>query len=101
MRARIAASLLVIFILALAGWGAHKLGGAATLEAKPDTPIPSAAVKRGDIEFTVSAKGELQGGNSEMLSASMAGGGSLALTFPSRLRRPREGRGCRRAVRSD
>ena len=65
----------------MAGWGARKLGGAATQEAKPDTPIPSAAVKRGDIEFTVSAKGELQGGNSEMLSAPMAGGGSLALTF--------------------
>ena len=30
MRARIAASFLAIVILALAGWGARKLGGAAT-----------------------------------------------------------------------
>ncbi len=101
MRARIAASFLAIVILALAGWGARKLGGAATPEAKPDTPIPSAAVKRGDIEFTVSAKGELQGGNSEMLSAPMAGGGLPRPDIPPRFRRACEGRRCRRAVRYD
>lgn len=81
MRTRIIASFLTIVTLALAGWGARKLYGTATRESKLDTSIPSAAVKRGDVAFTVSAKGELQGGNSEMLAAPMAGGGTLALTF--------------------
>ena len=40
---------------------------------------PTAAVKRGDVPFTVSAKGELQGGNSEMLTAPMTGGGAMSL----------------------
>jgi HlyD family secretion protein len=81
MRTRIVASCLPILTLALAGWGARVLYGTAARESKPDVSIPSAAVRRGDVAFTVSAKGELQGGNSEMLTAPMAGGGSLALTF--------------------
>ena len=34
-----------------------------------DTTIPTTAVKRSDLTLTVSARGELRGGNSEMLSA--------------------------------
>jgi multidrug efflux pump subunit AcrA (membrane-fusion protein) len=37
-------------------------------------------VKRGDVTFTVAAKGELQGGNTEMLTAPMTGGGPVAIT---------------------
>ena len=37
--------------------------------------------KRGDVTITVTAKGELPGGNSEMLSAPMTGGGDMAITF--------------------
>ena len=78
---------IVVAALALALWGAHKVyatrvyatSGAETTNS--DTLVPSAAVKRGDVAFTVSAKGELQGGNSEMLSAPMAGGGALSITF--------------------
>jgi multidrug efflux pump subunit AcrA (membrane-fusion protein) len=33
------------------------------------------------VTFTINAKGELQGGNSEMLSAPMTGGGPVAITF--------------------
>ncbi len=40
-------------------------------------------MKRGDVAFNVSAKGELQGGNSEMLTAPMAGGNGLSLTYLS------------------
>jgi multidrug efflux pump subunit AcrA (membrane-fusion protein) len=69
--------------LALVGWGAFKLSDTGLMPAATDADpaLPMAAVKRGDVEFTVAAKGELQGGNSEMLTAPMAGGGALAITF--------------------
>lgn len=48
---------------------------------KPDpTPLPSTRVRTGDVTFTVTADGALQGGNSRMLTAPMAGGGTLTLT---------------------
>jgi hypothetical protein len=37
-------------------------------------------VKRGDVTFSISAKGELQGGKSMMLGAPMAGGIQLVIT---------------------
>jgi HlyD family secretion protein len=43
--------------------------------------LPSTVVKRGDVTFTITAKGELQGGNSEMLPAPMTGGGPVVITF--------------------
>ena len=46
----------------------------------PATTLPATHVKRGDVVFTVAAKGELQGGNTEMLSAPMTGGGPLVIT---------------------
>ena len=51
------------------------------LPADSDVPaVPSTTVKRGDIVVTVTAKGELQGGNSEVLTAPAAGGGDVAIT---------------------
>ena len=51
------------------------------LPAETDVPeVPSTTVKRGDIVVTVTAKGELQGGNSEVLTAPSAGGGDVAIT---------------------
>jgi biotin carboxyl carrier protein len=44
------------------------------------TPLPSTRVRTGDVTFTVTANGALQGGNSRMLTAPMAGGGTLTLT---------------------
>lgn len=46
---------------------------------------PSTKVRRGEVVFTVSAKGAFQGGNSKMLVAPMTGGNQLALT---ELRKP-------------
>ena len=46
--------------------------------------MPMTAVKRGDVEFTITARGELQGGNSEMLIAPMTGGRDMAITFLKR-----------------
>jgi len=44
-------------------------------------PIPVARVRRGDVTFTVHARGELRGGNSESLTAPMTGGGEIHITF--------------------
>jgi multidrug efflux pump subunit AcrA (membrane-fusion protein) len=45
---------------------------------KPDQPVTK--VKRGNVTITVSARGELQGGNSEMLVAPMVASDSLTIT---------------------
>lgn len=42
--------------------------------------IPTTKVKRGDVTITVTARGELQGGNSEMLVAPMTGGNDMIVT---------------------
>jgi multidrug efflux pump subunit AcrA (membrane-fusion protein) len=82
MRGKILSGVVVLIVVAIGGWGALKLYGTArSAPVGSDGSIPTAAVRQGDVSFTVSAKGELQGGDSEMLSAPMAGGGSLALTF--------------------
>ncbi len=43
--------------------------------------VPTTVIKRGDVRFEVNARGELQGGNSEMLTAPMSGGRELVLTY--------------------
>jgi HlyD family secretion protein len=51
------------------------------LPAETDVPeVPTTMVKKGDVVVTVTAKGELQGGNSEVLTAPAAGGGDVAIT---------------------
>jgi HlyD family secretion protein len=49
--------------------------------------IPTTQVKKGRVTIVVSARGELQGGNSEVLTAPMSGGGDMAITY---LREPGE-----------
>ena len=49
--------------------------------------VPTTRVRRGDVRFTVAARGELQGGNSEMLAAPMTGGRDMVITA---LREPGE-----------
>ncbi len=73
----------LVLLAALLGWAGANLFKAT---ASKDS-IPIAHVQRGDVEFTVSAKGEMQGGNSQMLTAPMVGGGELIIT---RLRQPGE-----------
>ena len=50
------------------------------INAAAAVPLPSTRVRTGDVTFTVTADGNLQGGNSRMLTAPMAGGGTLKLT---------------------
>ncbi len=63
---------------ALAGWGALRLYSKAPADTELDLPVTT--VKRGDVSFIVYAKGELQGGNTEMLSAPQVGGQALTIT---------------------
>lgn len=72
----------VLACAALVGWGGFKLYSTTT-SVKPmveASGIPTTTVKRGDVEFTITARGDLQGGNSEMLIAPMTGGREMAIT---------------------
>jgi HlyD family secretion protein len=80
--------LILVIVLAICGgvaWTAMKLVRAATTSSL--SQVPTTKVKRGQVVISVAARGELQGGNSEMLVAPMTGNDSLAITF---LREPGE-----------
>lgn len=82
--------LISLTLLALIGAGAYAAlhiskAAATTIAAKPD--LPTTRVKKGKVTITVSARGELQGGNSETLVAPMAGVDTLTIT---KLREPGE-----------
>ncbi len=67
-------------VLALLAGGIYR-GVVRALPSAASTPtIPTTVIRRGDLTLTVSARGELQGGNSEMLTAPMTGGSDMALT---------------------
>lgn len=70
----------VLLLLALAGWGAFRLYNTTASAVSAETPIPATTVKRGDVALTITAKGDLQGGNSETLFAPMVGSQALVLT---------------------
>lgn len=69
----------------LAGWGGLEIYRLGLSAGEPE--LPSTTVKRGDVRIAVTARGELQGGNTEMLNAPMIGAAELAVTF---LRSPGE-----------
>ena len=78
MKLRILLLILVLAVLGTVGWGSRRLIRAATATAAAE--VPTTRVKKGQVTVNVSARGELQGGNSEMLTAPMVGGGDLAIT---------------------
>jgi len=85
MKARIFLILAVLVVLGAIGWGGIRV---AKVAATPHTvELPTTRVKKGQVTITVAARGELVGGNSEMLTAPMVGGGDLAIT---QLREPGE-----------
>ena len=81
------ALLLVAVLIALAAGARSVPRLFETLNTVEAAPLPSTRVRTGDVTFTVTADGSLQGGNSRMLTAPMAGGGTLTLTD---LRKPGE-----------
>ena len=70
---------IVLVLLGLIGFGAWKMAPAVT-QAK-GIKVPATSVKRGDVEFMITARGELQGGNTQMLSVLMTGGQPAAITM--------------------
>ncbi len=72
-------------VLALLAWGGSRLVRA--MAPVSASRLPVTQVRRGDVVITVTAKGELSGGHTEMLSAPMTGGGDMAITY---LREPGE-----------
>ncbi|MGH9660072.1 MAG: efflux RND transporter periplasmic adaptor subunit [Bryobacteraceae bacterium] len=85
MKWRLLILTVAVALLALGGWGAARLYR--TVAAPPAVSIPTTTVKLGDVIFTITARGELIGGNSQMLAAPMVGGNEVILTS---LRRPGE-----------
>jgi HlyD family secretion protein len=80
--------LLLLTVLGVVGalaWGTIRLVRATTATAALE--LPTTKVKQGRVTLTVAARGELQGGNSEMLTAPMIGGTDMAVTA---LREPGE-----------
>lgn len=69
----------VPLLLALLGWGGARLFR--VVSTSPASRLPVTHVKRGDVTIAVTAKGELSGGRTEMLSAPMIGGEDLAITY--------------------
>ncbi|MEZ5354618.1 MAG: efflux RND transporter periplasmic adaptor subunit [Bryobacteraceae bacterium] len=78
MRKRLPLPIAGAVLLTLAGWGARHV--ARELGAGSHSRVPVTSVKRGDVTFTVVARGELQGGNSKTLTAPMTGSPQLILT---------------------
>lgn len=74
---------IVFACLAVAAFAAWKLGPMLTAKASaPAAPeIPLTTVKRSDVTFSITAKGELQGGNTQMMTVPMTGGQPAAITF--------------------
>ncbi len=70
---------LVFALLGIAAFGAWRLSLTVTPAASIE--VPTIPVKRGDVTFTIAAKGELQGGNTQMMQVPMTGGQPISITF--------------------
>jgi HlyD family secretion protein len=85
VRFRILVALAILAVIAAAAFGTRKLVKAVTTQAVAD--LPSTKVRRGRVTISVTARGELQGGNTEMIVVPPTGADSTAITF---LREPGE-----------
>jgi len=78
MKLRLIVLTAVVIAIGVGSWGAMRFVKAASTGTT--STVPTTRVKRGKVTVTVSARGELQGGNSEMLVVPMVGGGDIAIT---------------------
>jgi biotin carboxyl carrier protein len=85
MKFRILVVASVLAVIAAAAFGTRKLVKAVTAQTGPE--LPSTQVRRGRVTISVTARGELQGGNTEMIVVPPTGADSTAITF---LREPGE-----------
>jgi multidrug resistance efflux pump len=86
MRKRLLVLAAVLAVVAAIAWGAIRMVARVTASSSA-VELPTTRVKRGRVTITVAARGELQGGNSEMLTVPQVGGGTVAITY---LREPGE-----------
>jgi len=85
MRTRILAIAISLGVLAVLAWGAMRL--VRTMAAPTSSELPTTHVKRGRVVISVSARGQLQGGNSETIEVHQTGVDSTGVTY---LREPGE-----------
>ncbi len=78
MKTRLLIVFIILAILGAAGWSTKRLIRFTSETSK--TEPPTTKVKRGKVVIAVAARGELQGGNSEMLVAPMIGSDTMAIT---------------------
>lgn len=83
---RLPIPLAALAVLAVLAWGSLRVVRM-TASASWAAGVPTTHVKKGRVTITVTARGELQGGNSEMMVVPVSGGGDMAITF---LREPGE-----------
>ena len=67
-------------VLAAIAWGAIRIVTRVAASTSA-VELPTTRVKRGRVTITVAARGELQGGNSEMLTVPQVGGNTVAITY--------------------
>ena len=63
----------------IAVWQGRRLYSSVNVQA--NSSVPTTQVKRGDLTFTVTAKGDVHGGNSEVLSAPLTTGSDLHISM--------------------
>ena len=85
IKRRIITFIAIVGTVAAAAWGGVRL--MRTLDSPKQDAIPFTAARRTSVGFTIAAKGDLQGGNSKMMTAPMTGSAQLILT---ELRKPGE-----------
>ena len=85
MKFRILLVIAVLAVITAAAFGTRKLVKAVITQTGPE--LPSTKVRRGRVTISVTARGELQGGNTEMIIVPPTGADSTAITS---LREPGE-----------
>jgi len=78
MKIRLLVIAVVLAVLGAAAWGGMHI--VRSLTATASAEMPTTRIKKGRVTISVAARGELQGGNSETLTAPMVGGGDLIIT---------------------
>jgi multidrug efflux pump subunit AcrA (membrane-fusion protein) len=78
MKIRVLVAFTILAVIGVLGWGALRFVKAAS-PSTGSSEVPTTRVKKGRVVVSVSARGELQGGNSEMLTAPMVGGSDLPI----------------------
>ena len=73
---RLAIGLVLSAAVAGAAWYAVR-GYRKIVSTTNEAPIPTAKVLRGDVSLSITARGELRGGNSEVLTAPLIGGAEM------------------------